>query len=180
MIRRRALPSSSAGFSVIEALIAAAILLLIAVGVLPLFVRAMTNNVSGSESTRVTNYSKSQVEELYQLPFDSAPLSVTAGTESVLPTQYWEDPNPALDGDEAWVTAPTAGRLVTWERVGTVRQYAVAAFEDGVLQPSEALPSGTATEYIHLKEIEVDVDGTRLPGALSLPQRMTARVLKSQ
>ncbi len=125
---------SSNGFSVIEALIAAAILLLIAVGVLPLFVRSMTNNVSGSESTRVSNYSKSQVEELFQLPFDGAALTVTAGTESVLPAQYWEDPDPTIDGDERWVTTTTAGRLVTWERVGTVRQYAVSAFDDGVLQ----------------------------------------------
>jgi type II secretory pathway pseudopilin PulG len=169
-----------AGFSIIEALIAAAILLLVAIGVLPLFVRAMANNVSGSESTRVSNYSKSQIEELFQLPFGSAALTVTAGTESALPTQYWEDPNPTIDGDERWVTTTTAGRIVTWERIGTIRQYAVGAFDDGVLQPSEALPFGAATEFIHLKEIEVDVDARRAAGVLQQAQRMTVRTLKSQ
>ncbi len=168
---------TSAGFSIIEALIAAAILLLVAIGVLPLFVRAMTNNVSGSESTRVSNYSKSQIEDLFQLPFGSATLEV-GGT--LLVPQYFEDPNPAIDGDERWVTTTTAGRLVTWDRVATVRQYAVSAFDDGVLQTSEAQPAGTATEFIHLKEIEVDVDARRAPGVLQLAPRMTARTLKSQ
>jgi Tfp pilus assembly protein PilV len=174
--RRTGRPSSP-GFSIIEALIAAAILLLVAIGVLPLFVRAMTNNVSGSESTRVANYSKSQVEELFQLPFGSAMLEV--GGTALVP-QYFEDPNSAIDGDERWVTTTTAGRLVTWDRVATVRQYAVSAFDDGVLQTSEAQPAGTATEFVHLKEIEVDVDARRGPGVLQLAPRMTARLLKSQ
>ena len=39
------------GFSVVEALVAAAIILVIASGVLPMFTRAMVNNVAGNEST---------------------------------------------------------------------------------------------------------------------------------
>jgi type II secretory pathway pseudopilin PulG len=172
--------SRQRGFSIIEALIAAAILLLIAIGILPLFVRAMVSNVSGSESTRVSNYSKSQAEELLEVPWDNPSIALAAGSSRVLNKQYWEDPNLAVDGDERWVTAKTAGRTVLWERVGTIRQYAVAAFNDGVLQTSEALPFGTATEFVHFKEIEVAVDPTRAAGVLEVPERLTVHVLKSQ
>lgn len=185
--RRRA----SSGFSIIEALIAAAILLLVAIGVLPLFVRAMTSNVTGSESTRVSNYGKSQVEELFQLPFGGASITLgsTDGSAKVLPAQYWEDPNIAIDGDERWVTTLTAGRQVMWQRGATIRQYAVAALDDGVLQTSEALPFNAQAEFVHFKEIEVAVDPVfyqagsvvaRVGGVLNQSPRLTARVLKSE
>jgi type II secretory pathway pseudopilin PulG len=172
------------GFSIIEALIAAAILLLVAIGVLPLFVRAMTNNVSGSESTRVSNFSKTGTETLAQLHFGSAGMTPAAAT-----FQYWEDPNPAIDGDEAWVVTPTSGLEVTWRRSVAIRQYATSAFDDGLLEASEALPVGTPTEFIHFKEIEVRVEPVyrdslgnivvRTGGVLDPPPSITTRFSKS-
>ena len=49
-----------------------------------------------------------------------------------------------------------------------------------LLAAAEALASGTAMEFIHIKEIEVDVDPTRGQGVLELGERTTARTLKSQ
>ena len=54
----------AAGFSIIEALIAAAILLIIALGLLPLFSRSINDNVSGNDATQATNGSRTQIEEL--------------------------------------------------------------------------------------------------------------------
>ena len=188
-MRRHPSRRRGGGFSIVEALIAAAILLLVAIGVLPLFVRSMTSNVTGSESTRVSNYGKAQVEELMQLPFGSAAISITAGSRVDLPPQYWEDPNLTIDGDERWVTTITAGRRVLWQRTATVRQYAIGSLDDGVLQTSEALDAATATEFVHFKEIEVNVDPVTYSGGsvvartgsvLSQSPRLTARALKSQ
>jgi len=49
-----------AGFSIIEALIAAAILLIIALGLLPLFTRSISDNVSGNDATQATNGSRTR------------------------------------------------------------------------------------------------------------------------
>jgi len=187
--RRKQTPAGASGFSVIEALIASAILLLVAIGILPLFVRSMTNNVSGSESSRVTNHSKSQIEQLFQLPFNSATLRLSAGSSLLVGPQYYEDPDPNRDGDETWVATATAGRGYDWQRTGTIRQYAVSAFADGILQASEAQPWDAPSEFVHFKEIEVAVEPVyhngftivpRLGGVLNRSPRMTARVLKAQ
>ena len=70
--------------------------------------------------------------------------------------------------------------MVRWQRRAAVRQYnVVEALADGVLHASEALPGGTAPEFVHLQEIEVVVRGTREAGALAAPKRTDLRLLKS-
>ena len=69
----------AAGFSIIEALIAAAILLIIALGLLPLFSRSISDNVSGNDATQATNGSRTQVEEMLKVPFSNDRMTVPAG-----------------------------------------------------------------------------------------------------
>jgi hypothetical protein len=79
----------AAGFSIIEALIAAAILLIIALGLLPLFTRSISDNVSGNDATQATNGSRTQVEELLNVPFNNDRLAIPAGaTNSEAKTSY--------------------------------------------------------------------------------------------
>ncbi len=49
-----------AGMSLIEVVFASAILLFVAIGLLPLFVRSSFNNISGADSTRASQHAKSK------------------------------------------------------------------------------------------------------------------------
>jgi type II secretory pathway pseudopilin PulG len=173
--------TTARGFSIIEVLIAAAILLFIAIGVLPLFTRSMINNLSGNESTTVTNFSRSDVEELFQLNFNHADLDVATGqTKRDLPKEYWLPGSVTTVGDESW--GPTApGVLFPWERQTTVRDFAIDAFDDGLLEESEALDGGAEPERQHLKGIASTVTSGRERGsALGSGRQITLRILKSQ
>src|SRR4051812_50016518 len=70
------------GFSLIEVLIAAAIFLIVALGLVPFFTQAIANNRTGADFTQSTNYAKSELERLYALPLSSPDLQVTAGNEA--------------------------------------------------------------------------------------------------
>jgi len=164
------------GMSLIEATIAAAILLFIAAGILPLFAQALANNLSGADSTSVSNSARSGTEELFQLPFNSARLTLVSGTELVVEDYYslaekkWKPgPEPSGGSDPA-----------LWNRTATVRQYSVNALEDGLLEPSEALEFDAHVSQVHLKEIELEVVGTRTAGPLGPSRRIATRTMKSQ
>ena len=164
----------AAGFSLVEVLIAAMLLLMIALGVLPLFTSSMVNNTSGSESTQVANMARSRLEQLYQLPFSSPEMTITAGSENIL-EQYYSI------HDEIWKDGPAPGDgsdPAAWTRTATVRQYAVNALDDEVLDPAEALPSGTEVSRIHLKEVEILVQGLRTGTVLGPTKQITLRGLK--
>ena len=83
---------SSAGFSMIEALIAAAILLIIALGLLPLFTRSINDNVSGNDASQATNGSRTEAEEMLQLPFNNTRLAVPAGSTQLQVQDFWTPP----------------------------------------------------------------------------------------
>ena len=77
--RRAGVDRGERGLSIIEVLIAAALFLVIALGVAPLFARATMSNQSGADSTAITNLVKTRTEEVFQAIFDSAALTVPAG-----------------------------------------------------------------------------------------------------
>lgn len=168
---------SRAGFTLLEVLIAMALFLVVALGILPLFTQSMTSNLSGRESTVAANFARSRVEQFFQLAFNSADLTIDDGTEKVFEDYYseqddeWKDGAAPLDGSDPAV----------WTRTTTVRQYSSNALEDGTLDPAtEALPAGTDPNFIHLKEILVELEGTREGGPLLPAKRIALRALKSQ
>lgn len=139
------------GFSVIEVLIAAAIFLIIALGILPLFTQAIRNNMAGRDATDVSNLGKSRVEELLQVPFDALQVPA-AGTVGVLTEFYsqrdrqWKTFTPPLPTDDP----------ALWLRTTRVRQYSLSdLLDDGVA--NNPLPGNTPVLQIHFKEIEVEV-----------------------
>src|SRR6185503_3546588 len=75
------------GMSLLEVLIASAILLVVVLGLIPLFARAMTSNLSGKESSDIVSYLRSREEQFYQLPFNHAWMTVAPGTTS---RPFWE------------------------------------------------------------------------------------------
>lgn len=167
------------GFTLIEALIALAILAIVLVGLLPLFAKSMTNNVEASEITEVTARARVRVEELASMPFNAEDLTVPDGETQLLLTHQWSGV------DERWYEEASfpAGQTPVYSRVTKVRQFPVSALADGdlELETSEALPGGTSPAMVHFKEIEVKVNSGPATTFNLLGQRkaITLRVLKS-
>lgn len=171
------------GFSLVEVLIAAAIFLIVALGVLPLFATAIRNNLSGKDATDVSNLNKSQVEALLQVPYDT--LVVPVGQTWGCTAEYW-----SLSGKK-WKTAtapapPTpcttanvnavSGDPALWIRTTQVRQFALGDLQStGAANP---LPGGAPAGSVHLKEIVVEVRSMD-KNPLSSGKTLTLRMLRA-
>jgi Tfp pilus assembly protein PilV len=166
------------GFSLVEAAIAAAILLIIALGLIPLFTRSMLDNSSGNDSTQASNHGKTRLEELIQLPFNHQSLAVTAGQPFSQTTESWTQGSVDELGDplEGWAPGVPAGRgQILWQRVTRVSQYSISDLDDGVLDDPQ--PGGTQPNFIHLKQIEVVLDSQR-SSVIGGGRDLTLRVIK--
>ena len=177
MEMRRSERRGGAGFSVIEALIAAAILLIIALGLLPLFSRAISDNVSGNDATQATNGSRTQLEELLQVPFNNTRLAIPGGSTQLQAADFWTrgDAQKTGSADEGWWTNPSGHGTVLWQRTTRVRQYSVSDLADGKLDTP--LPGDTQPTFVQLKELEVVVDNPK-KGLIGNGQGITLRVIK--
>ncbi len=69
----------SAGFSVVEVLVASAILLIVTVGLLPMFVRSINNNVQGQRLTELVHRSNSSLERIIQDDYNDQRFDVQPG-----------------------------------------------------------------------------------------------------
>ncbi|HEV2852547.1 MAG TPA: prepilin-type N-terminal cleavage/methylation domain-containing protein [Thermoanaerobaculia bacterium] len=139
------------GFSLVEVLIASAIFLIIALGVLPLFAQAIRSNLSGRDATDVSNLARSRVEELLQVPFET--LIVPAGKTEGVTKEYWSATT------KAWAAGtPTAGNAL-WYRTTTIRQFSFNDLQDNGIADTP-LPGDTPVGNVHFKEIVVEVRNT--------------------
>ena len=166
------------GFSLVEASIAAAILLIIALGLIPLFTRSMLDNSSGNDSTQASNHGKTQLEQLLQLPFNNQRIGVTGGQPFSQATESWTQGNVDEMGDalEGWAPGVPADRgQVLWQRTTRVRQYSISDLDDGVLNDPQ--PGGTQANFVHFKEIEVVLDSQR-SSLIGGGRDLTLRVIK--
>ena len=160
------------GFSLIEVLISGAILLIVVTGLLPLFTRAMTDNIQGRRSTEVANEARSEVERLMQLGFNHAELTLVSGSE-LKSTDYW-DPTTKAWRDSGSYTPTGAPEF---ERETIIRQYGDGALTDELLDPAEALDSTALSAEVVFKEIEVTV--TASPHLRTPEKTVTVRTLRS-
>lgn len=160
-----------AGFTLVEGLIATAMLMTIAIGILPLYTRSMMNNEAGSDYTTITNAAKERAEEFFQLPFDSDPLTILAGTERVFDEYYSMNDKTWKPGTQA--DADAAGDPPLMTRTTTVRQFNV---NDLVTPLDETAPAGA----VQLKEVTVVARSTRAGGPLGPGKQNTVRVLIAQ
>ena len=166
------------GFSLIEVLVASVILLVILLGIIPLFLRSMSNRQSGLESTAVGSYARTRAETLLELPFDHPQLTVPAGRDELEVVEYLPL------GDREWTTDAAAADSAAWVRTTHVRQFGSADLLDGDTDGDgdsldRPLPGGTNPRSIQLKEIEVAVTSNREAGALQAGEELTVRVLKA-
>jgi prepilin-type N-terminal cleavage/methylation domain-containing protein len=172
--RRRASLVPTSGFTLLEVLVAAALLLVVLVGLLPLFMRSILENVEGRESTQVSNHGRSELEIMKQLRFNNPEFEITTGTENVV-QQFWTMGDPDYVGDEEWVDTVPAGEFALWDRTTTVRQYGINGVIDndldGIIDQiigledddfdgylDNPLVAGSLPGSIHLKEVDVQVE----------------------
>jgi prepilin-type N-terminal cleavage/methylation domain-containing protein len=150
-----------AGFSLIEALIAAAILLIIALGLLPLFTRSINDNVSGNDASQATNYSRTEVEELLQMPFNNKRIVVPDGSMVGQTKDFWTagDLTKIGDTDEGWWADAAGHGNALWNRTTEVRQYSISDLDDGNLDHPQ--PGGTQPTFIQLKEVTVIIENPK-------------------
>ena len=179
----------SEGFSLLEVLISSLLLVLVSLGVLPLLFRSVANNQRGAESTSVGAFAASELDMYLQIPFDEGPLVVPDTVQVLESAQHL--PLPSSDGqvyleapNTAWVDG-TATSLegIRWSKATRVRQYGLSDLEpaaaDGISALDNPLMGSTSPDFVHLKEIEVEIVGGREAGALGAGQHHTIRVLKA-
>lgn len=172
--RRRRGRSSEEGLSLLELLIAMALLAVIAVGILPMMMRSLADSNRGWEATEVSNFALSQLEDQLATPFESPSLQVGSGLTENLSSLAWVEGDPHQVGDalEGWTDDPTSKGTTMWRRNTYVRWYNMNDLStplDGDTEPTE----------VHLKEIQVQISGERQGGALGGGQELWIRVLKA-
>jgi hypothetical protein len=146
-------PDGAAGFSVIEVLVAAGILLIIAIGLIPLFTQALITNKAGADSTTASQFGISRVEQLYPLDFNNAALDPATTDEYYSRHDKQWLPGTEPDDDPA-----------SWTRSTLVEQFNLSDLDDdGVF--NDPLPAGTDPVFIHIKLIEVTTASARDPAS---------------
>ena len=160
--RPRARRTGEAGFSLIEGLIAALLLLVIILGVLPLVSRAMFNNLQGNDATQETNATVDGLEELLSIPLQADDLTVLTGETSRVHSDVFSSrTNSWADG-----TAPDrtdAGKQLV--RTRTVEWFGLSDLE----QDSE----GDAIDPN--RTLDTPLDGDTLPGNVAY-RRITTTI----
>ena len=156
-------PSGEAGFSIIEGLIAALLLLIVTLGILPLFSRAMSNNVKGNDSTRQANGGIDALETSVALPFNSGDMDMPAGSTSVVVTDTLalkKIASPTGGGDQAmstrWELPADLGAddIQVMDRQQTLRQFAYSDFADDQIFDNP-LDGATEARLVHFKVVDL-------------------------
>lgn len=171
-----------AGFSVVEVMLAAAVLLIVTIGMLPLFTRAIDNNVQGQQLTLAVNRAKSEMETMIQSDFNSVDLTIQPGdtladgTDGREVIEYWST---ELDNwvDESLFPSTEEKNYI---RTTRIRQYNLQELtEKDATKDWVALAGGTPDNEVHLKEIEVVVGTVNAANIFGASRELTLRTFKS-
>jgi hypothetical protein len=154
------LAGAEAGFSVIEGLIAALILLVVVLGVLPLISQSMLNNAQGSSASEQANGAVDELEEFVSLPFTAPELDVPAGSTSIVSNSY------RLVDDTRWQAGVYSGSLTPqFTRATTVEMFAVDDIDNDGDYRFDSPQDGTFVDEgfnAPYKRITIDVEAERV------------------
>ncbi len=191
----RRIPSNGqAGFSLVEGLIAAALLLVVAVSVLPIFIRALDSNLAGGRRSQLSTFASGELEELNQESVDQAAWSVAGAPGGVLElgSRFWDigadvDNAPEKLGDEKWVDleGDAAGLILFQRSSASVRKYNLADIQV-VVGAGGGLASSGANPMLfdnpladddgaHLTEIRISIRENRETLNAASGKRITVR-----
>ena len=139
--------SRDGGYSLVEVLLASAILLVITVSILPLFSRSLQSNLTGGRASQMATFTAHDIEGANQRFVDHPAWNLGTDTcEGALDpclkisTNYFSVEDEATIGDEEWEPDTSGGGLFLWERTTNLRKYTYADILPGNID----LGSGTA------------------------------------
>ena len=180
---------SAAGFSMLEVMIAGAILLIISLGLIPLFVQAVRNNETGGDYLQAANGNKARLEEAESLPINNTSLALPAGaTEGQVVESYAQGArNQIGDAAEGWWSGTPSGKGdLLWTRTTRVHAYSIRALDqtakDFTLSATEREPGASDTSDLanqNLKEVEVVLESEKDSSVFGGSKRSTFRLLKA-
>jgi type II secretory pathway pseudopilin PulG len=176
--------AGQSGLTLVETLIATVLLFVIAIGILPLFARAMAMNSKGNSTTIATNAARSTLERYLQLDFNAPELTLSNDASTRLETwEYFDEGDRDSTGDERWVAVGGEGAIPGDPSVSYSRQVAVQQFASGDLLDDGLLDTplrGDApADDVQLKRIQVTVRGRRATGpALGPVPAITLQTVK--
>lgn len=194
---RRRGKGHEAGFSIIEGLVSMAVLLIVVVGLIPLFTQSMVNNLAGSHLTQATNFTTDAFEELFQFDFEDQRLDLDTGSNALRISELFgsgqevgvpiemvrqdlsEADNDAELDPEAELEEFSLGALqqALWLRVITVRQFPISAARDETLTVDEQLDGDFPANAVNFKLIEITVISVN-DGSILGQGRTTSTIMK--
>lgn len=174
--RRRVVPPGGAGrcevgFSMVETLIAAALIGVVAIGIIPLFTRAMIDNMAGADYTRVSNYAKSKEEDFTRVPYTLQAIQLPVGQTQLLTTEYM-DPSTLQ-----WVTVKPANPLTAWTRNSTLTQYSMYDTDDDNTF-NNPIAGGASVDEVQVVQEQVQVQSISAVGPMGGRRKTIIRYLK--
>ncbi|MFQ5527257.1 MAG: hypothetical protein ACE5GX_13460 [Thermoanaerobaculia bacterium] len=170
--------SREAGFSLIEVLVASFFLLVILMGVLPMFHRSTVSNQMAYDNTRAATFARSEMENYFQAPFYDVGvnprMTIPAGQTSLVIDEYFDPVS------KTWLPGPApAGTSYDWSRTITVRQFHISAIDNGVLDDSEVLAGSANAANVHMKQILIEVQRGSQQSLFGPPRKITLNVVRS-
>jgi len=147
-------PDSQAGFSLIEAMIAAVLLLIVILGVLPLVTRGVMNNLQGNDASNEANATVDGIERLVALPWDNIALQLVPGKTSLPSTDFF-----AL-GANSWGSTVPSGDRAQYIRNVQVEWFGAndLEFDDSLDTP---LDGGVGGGGVQIKRITLQMQNAR-------------------
>ena len=163
---QRTTKPSGDGFTLVEAVISAALILVITVGIMPLFTRSLVKNLEGRESTQSTNHSRSTTEENYPLPLDRDQLRPAVGdTSKTVCSKYVRG-----SGWEPYACG-TPQPDAEWLRTSVVEQYNINEIYDADTKngvptfrnptPGYAFTDDQFDAFVHIRQLVAITEGQR-------------------
>lgn len=139
------------GFSLVEVLVAGALLAGTVLLATSLFLRARMDTLAGRRHTEVSRLAGSSLEELRSLPLDRETLAIPEGRSNLSFVNRWTR-------DEEWLAEDDAP-LALWRRSVRVRQFGIADLYDQAPSMPATLDTpllgGVESASSHLRVVEV-------------------------
>jgi prepilin-type N-terminal cleavage/methylation domain-containing protein len=117
------------GFTLVETLVALAIIAMVVLGIAPLFLNATKSNASAFDYTMASSLVREKIDELKQLP----KIPVAPTSPDLLPTAIAPDPNPSAHSDAVgtilngvYVIDPLSPNPSAYTRTWTCINYNIA------------------------------------------------------
>jgi len=155
-----------AGFSLVEGMIAALILLFVILGVLPLVSQSMLNNLQGNDSTQQAQAAVDGAEEFSSLPFNSQVYAVpaVAGTTSATFTDVFTLNSNRWIDKAAFDLAPD-GDTAQYTRTATIEYFGATGIvndeENALTTPLDGALASANPGSFHFKRMRLRIQNER-------------------